>query len=357
MQNLFASLFLLLSISNKKTLEILLKERKGDRVQVSILNLVPRFEGEEVKDAIDQATRIAQLAEELGYDRYWVAEHHNFKGIASSASELVVQHLLSHTNTIRIGAGGVMLPNHLPIQVAERYGTLECLYPGRVDLGLGRAPETDHMVAQVLRHDNDASASGFLKTVEEIRDFLGSSEDGQVVAYPGEDTNVPLYILGSSTSSAYVAAKLGLPYSFATHFAPDLAKEAIEIYRENFTPSKQQKEPYLILGLIVTLAETLEKAQQLHQMNQLAHVNLVRGPRDQLLNANPQTLDHLGSAEKIIVKTAAGMNLVGTKESVQSKWQAFKKEYQPDEIIAVSYLSQMDDIKTSYRLLKELVQS
>lgn len=356
MQCLFASLFYfyLYQIKNARNF---IKRKKGDRVQVSILNLVPRFEGEEVKDAINRATRIAQLAEELGYDRYWVAEHHNFKGIASSASELVVQHLLSHTNTIRIGAGGVMLPNHLPLQVAERYGTLECLYPGRVDLGLGRAPETDCMVAQVLRRDNDASASGFLKTVEEIRAFLGSSKEGEVVAYPGEDTNVPLYILGSSTSSAYVAAKLGLPYSFATHFAPNLVKEAIEIYRENFIPSKQLKEPYLILGLIVTLADTLEKAQQLHQMNQIAHVNLVRGPKDHLLSSDPQSLDHLGSAEKIIVKTAAGMNLVGTKETVQAQWQAFKKEYQPDEIIAVSYLSQMNDLETSYRLLKEVVQS
>lgn len=326
-------------------------------MQASILNIVPRFEGESVKDALERAKELGQLAEELEYDRYWIAEHHNFEGVVSSATELVVQYLLQNTQSIRIGAGGVMLPNHLPLQVAERYGTLESLYPGRVDLGLGRAPETDYMAAQTLYHDNDASVSGFLKTVEEIRSYLGNDPEGEVFAYPGKGTNVPLYILGRSTSSAYVAAKLGLPYSFATHFAPSLAKEAIEIYRNNFIPSKQLKKPHLILGVLVTLSDTLEQAEALHQTYQMAHLNLINGLNSDLTNLDPQKVEHLTSAEKIIVKTFSGLSLVGTKESVAQKWETIKLEYEPDEIIAVSYLSNMDDLKISYRLLKELIST
>ncbi len=209
-------------------------------MKVSILNLVPLRQGESYKAAMERMVNLAKKAEELGYTRYWIAEHHNTHSVASSATQLLIQYALSNTEKIRIGSGGVMLPNHSPYLVAEQYGTLETLYPGRVDLGLGRAPGTDLETARAIRR-GVGRESDFEREVMELSEYFRDTE--VVHAYPAAGLNIPLYILGSSTDSAYLAARLGLPYSFAAHFAPTMMETAIRIYQENFKPSDVLEKP------------------------------------------------------------------------------------------------------------------
>jgi len=246
-------------------------------VPVSILDLVPVILGETPREALRKSLDLAQHAEAFGYKRYWVAEHHNMTAIASAATSVVIGYLAGGTSTMRIGSGGIMLPNHSPLVIAEQFGTLESLYPGRIDLGLGRAPGTDHRTLRALRRDVSRS-DDFPEDVLELMLLLADSKPGQPVrAVPGAGTNVPIWILGSSTFGAELAAALGLPYAFASHFAPDALFPALEIYREKFKPSKQLDHPYAMLGVNVVAADTDEEARRLFTTVQQSFTNLVRG--------------------------------------------------------------------------------
>jgi luciferase family oxidoreductase group 1 len=232
-------------------------------VPVSILDLVPVILGETPREALPKSLQLARHAEALGYTRYWVAEHHNMTAIASAATSVVIGYLAGGTSTIRVGSGGIMLPNHSPLVIAEQFGTLESLYPGRIDLGLGRAPGTDPRTVRALRRDSRSSDS-FPEDVLELQALLGPAESGQAVrAVPGAGTEVPIWILGSSTFGAELAARFGLPYAFASHFAPDALFAALDVYRSRFKPSKQLDQPYAMVGVNAVAAATDEEARRL----------------------------------------------------------------------------------------------
>lgn len=323
--------------------------------KVSVLNLVPHFEGESEREAIQRATDLVSVVEKLGYTRYWVAEHHNFKGVLSSATDLIIQHLLANSSTIRVGSGGVMLPNHTTLQVSERYGTLATLYPDRIDLGLGRAPGTDQATARLI-YRGDSSEEGFVRSILELQRYFGPEEvQEEVIANPGIGLEVPLYILGSSVSSAYVAAEFGLPYSFASHFAPQQMGQALEIYRTHFKPSKQLAEPYVIMGVLGYAAETDEAADNLFAINQKVTLDLIRGRQGRYQQPDENFRDQLTSAEKLFIDSRMGISLKGNRESVAKQWHELSETYQPDEIIVVSYLPTLDQLKTSYEIIADVV--
>lgn len=323
--------------------------------KVSVLNLVPHFEGETEREAIQRATDLVSVVEKLGYTRYWVAEHHNFKGVLSSATDLIIQHLLANSSIIRVGSGGVMLPNHTTLQVSERYGTLATLYPDRIDLGLGRAPGTDQATARLI-YRGDSSEEGFVRSILELQRYFGPEEvQEEVIANPGIGLEVPLYILGSSVSSAYVAAEFGLPYSFASHFAPQQMGQALEIYRTHFKPSKQLAEPYVIMGVLGYAAETDEAADNLFAINQKVTLDLIRGRQGRYQQPDENFRDQLTSAEKLFIDSRMGISLKGNRESVAKQWHELSETYQPDEIIVVSYLPTLDQLKTSYEIIADVV--
>lgn len=325
--------------------------------EVSVLNLIPRFSGESEKDAIDRATELVSIVESLGYIRYWVSEHHNFKGIISSATEIIIQHLLQHSTSIRVGAGGVMLPNHSPLQVAERYGTLEVLYPNRVDVGLGRAPGTDPYTARLI-YRGDTSNEGFSSGIRDLLRYFGSPEEQDIVAaYPGMDTHIPLYILGSSVNSAYVAAEFGLPYSFAAHFAKQDTAEALAIYRDRFKPSVYLDEPYVILGVLGCAAEDDKEARRLYTAAQSQLLHAARGKKGYSPKPDKNLFDKITSAEKLLIDTKMGLGLIGDAASVDDTYQQLMADYQPDELIIVSYLPKIEQLETSYRIIKQVVDN
>ncbi len=328
-------------------------------VKVSALNLIPKFQGDTTLEAINRGVELAKILQKMGYHRYWIAEHHNFSGVVSSATALLIQRVLDNTEKIIVGAGGVMLPNHSPLQVAETYGTLESMYPGRVDLGIGRAPGTDVETAVLIYRQKYAQTEFFIQDIKNLQRFFSPEElQGKVVAYPGVGTNVPITILGSSLNSAYVAAELGLTYSFAGHFSPEMAEEAIEIYRKNFKPSKYLLEPYVILGVLAHGAESDREAQRLYTSVQQGMINLTRGEKGlyPLPDENFEENRNVTSAEKIFLKSKMGINLMGTTDTMSVKWEEVKKKYNPDEIIAVSYMPSLEQLETSYRILKEVVE-
>src|SRR5687768_3961051 len=249
---------------------------------VSILDLAPVSQGETPADALRHSLELAQHVETRGYNRFWLAEHHNMVGIASAATAVVIGYIGGGTRTIRVGAGGIMLPNHAPLIIAEQFGTLESLYAGRIDLGLGRAPGTDQLTLRALRRD-PSSADTFPQDVLELQALLGPLRPGQTVqAVPGTGLKVPIWILGSSLFGAQLAAMLGLPYAFASHFAPDALMPALQIYRERFQPSEQLEQPYAMLGVNVIAAETDEEARRLFTSAQQQFTNMLRGTRGQL---------------------------------------------------------------------------
>ena len=246
---------------------------------LSILELVRVTEETDARGALLNARDLAAHAERLGYNRIWVAEHHNMAGIASAATSIVIAHIAAGTKTIRVGAGGIMLPNHSPYVIAEQFGTLERLFPGRIDLGLGRAPGTDQIAVRAMRRSPGA-AEEFPQDVLELQAFLGPVREGQTIeAVPAAGTEVPLWILGSSTFGAMLAAELGLPYAFASHFAPDLLIPALKIYRERFKPSEQLDRPYAMVGVNVIAAETDAEARRLATTQQMSFTNMFRGTR------------------------------------------------------------------------------
>ena len=322
-------------------------------IPVSVLNLVPRRAGDSTAKAIDNMVRLAQATETMGYQRYWIAEHHNMPSVVSSATQILIGHTLAHTHNLRVGSGGVMLPNHSPLMVAEQYGTLATMYPNRVDLGLGRAPGTDQMTAAALRRQARDVSLSFPDDVRQLQRYLGATDkQGFVKAYPGIGTQVPLYILGSSTESAYLAAELGLPYVFAAHFAPRFLDEAAAIYRQQFKPSMQCLEPYFILCVNVVMAATDEEAAFLQTSHWQSVLGLARNDR-QPLQPPVERMDGLWQAdEQAFVRGFTACTLLGSENTVTAALSEYRRSYQPNEIMAVTYVYDMDKEIESYRLFK-----
>jgi luciferase family oxidoreductase group 1 len=303
---------------------------------LSILDLVPVALGSNAADALHHSLELARTAEALGYTRYWVAEHHNMVGIASAATSVVIGHLAGGTRRIRVGAGGVMLPNHSPLVIAEQFGTLASLYPGRIDLGLGRAPGTDQRTMLALRRDPNA-ADSFVADVQELQAYFEPVQPGQAVrAVPGAGLRVPLWILGSSLFGSQLAAALGLPYAFASHFAPAALQQALQVYRSGFRPSAQAAKPHAMVGVNVIAAETDDEARHLFTSQQQAFTNMVRNQRGLFPPPIANIDDYWTPAEK---HHAAGMlacSVIGSVDTVRAGLQRFADETRADELMIVS---------------------
>ncbi len=309
------------------------------KIPVSILDLCPVPDGATPADSFRNSLELAQLAEETGYTRFWLAEHHNMPGIASAATAVVIAHIAGGTKKIRVGSGGIMLPNHSPLVIAEQFGTLESLYPGRIDLGLGRAPGTDQMTSQALRRDVMAAAERFPQDVQELQILFDDIAPGQKLrAVPGAGLHVPIWMLGSSTFGAQLAAALGLPYAFASHFAPDALHAALHIYRTQFRPSAQLEKPYFMLTVNVLAAETEEAAKYHFTSHQQAFVNLRRGRPGQL----PPPIDNIESfwspAEKAMVNHALAYSFVGTGAQVENGLREVITDLKPDELMLTGHI-------------------
>lgn len=325
-------------------------------MKLSILNLAPVRQGQTPKQAIDSLVNLAQFAEKLGVARYWIAEHHNMPYLVSSATQLLISHVLSHTKTLKVGSGGVMLPNHSPLIVAEQYGTLATIYPNRVELGLGRAPGTDPVTAQALRRNMADVSHNFAEDIGQLQRYFGD-EKSRVNAYPAIGTKVPMYILGSSTASAYLAGDLGLPYAFASHFAPKFLSQAVQIYRHHFRPSDVLDKPYVIVGANAIVADDDDTANFLATSSQQFFLNVVRGSQNPLLPPvhNMDELWH--PQEKAMAQSMHACALVGSKDTVYQQLSAIDKAVQPDELMAVSYIFDEDLQFDSYQKLDEVVKN
>ena len=324
------------------------------KLSASLLNLVPVREGHDVNDAIADMIDLAKHVDGSGYTRYWVAEHHNTTSIASSATRQLIHHILHHTESLRVGSGGVMLPNHSPLIVAEEFGTMQAIFGDRLDIGLGRAPGTDMRTAAAIRRNNHDGVYTFASEVEEIRDLL-SDRETQVVAFPGNGTNIPLYILGSSTDSAHIAAQLGLPYAFAAHFAPGQMEDAFKIYESEFEPSDQLSEPYKIACLNVICADTDEAAKYLSTTLSQFVLNVIRGGRKKLQPPVDDMEPLWSPYEKQAVESRFPVAMLGAHDTVLEKLRLFQIQFNVDEIMAVSYIFDKDAQKRSYDIFEEVV--
>ena len=319
-------------------------------IPLSVLDLAPVCEGATPGQAFADMLDLARHAERWGYHRYWLAEHHNMPGIASAATAVLIGYVAGGTKTIRVGAGGVMLPNHAPLQVAEQFGTLASLYPGRIDLGLGRAPGTDQPTARALRRYFD-SAEQFPHDVQELLGYFEPAQPGQLVrAVPGAGLDVPVWILGSSLFGARLAAALGLPYAFASHFAPSAMDEALAIYHRDFQPSARLRQPYAMLALNVIGADTRAEAKRLFTTQQQSFVRLRRGH----LGLVPPPIDDIEAfwtpAEKSMVAEALACNVVGDAADLREGIAEFVARHRPDELMLTGNVFDHDARKHSFRL-------
>ena len=319
----------------------------------SILDLAPVPLGATPGDALRRARELAQHAERLGYNRYWMAEHHGMTGIGSAATSVALCYVADGTSKIRVGAGGIMLPNHSPLVIAEQFGTLEALFPGRVDLGLGRAPGTDGRTWRALRRD-PAASDRFPQDVLELRALLGPVQPGQTIrAVPGADSNVPLWILGSSLFGAQLAAALGLPYAFASHFAPDALMPALQTYRENFRPSAQLARPYAMVGCNVIAADTDAEARVLFTSAQQSFTNMLRNARGKL----PPPIDDIDQYwephEKAQASRMLARSYVGSAQTVQRGLQRLLDETGADELMVASAIYDGSARIRSYEVLMD----
>ena len=304
---------------------------------LSMLDLVAVREGGTVAQALQTAVRTARHVETLGFRRYWLAEHHNLPGIASSATAVLVGHIAGRTSTIRVGSGGVMLPNHAPLVVAEAFGTLAELYPGRIDLGLGRAPGTDGLTMRALRRDRVETEADFPRDVAELQRLLGPVQPGQrLVAVPGAGTQVPIWLLGSSLFSAQLAAEKGLPYAFASHFAPRLLHAAIDLYRRLFRPSAVLDKPYVMIGVPVIAAPSDDEAQYLASSSYQRVLGIVTGQRGLLRPPVERFLEGLDARERAAVAEFLAVSVIGGPQTVRAGLRALAGDTQADEFILVS---------------------
>jgi luciferase family oxidoreductase group 1 len=302
-------------------------------VPLSILDLSPICEGGDAAQSFKNSLSLAQHGEKLGFTRYWLAEHHGMPGIGSAATAVLLSHIGAGTHTIRIGAGGVMLPNHSPLVIAEQFGTLESLYPGRIDLGLGRAPGSDQRTARALRRDLDTNADQFPQDVLELMDYLSKEPKQPVRAVPGMGLEVPIWILGSSTFGAQLAAHFGLPYAFASHFAPQQMMQAIQIYRETFKPSKQLAKPHVMLGFNMFAADTDAEAHLRASSWQQSFVNLRSGRPGRLPPPVENYRQKVGAAENALLDSVLSCAAVGAPATVRDQTAAFIERTGADELM------------------------
>ncbi|MGC5327239.1 LLM class flavin-dependent oxidoreductase [Brevibacillus sp. SYSU BS000544] len=326
-------------------------------IPLSVLDLAPIIVGGTAAQAFRNSLDLAKHVEKRGYHRYWLAEHHNMTGIASSATSVVIGHIAGGTSTIRVGSGGVMLPNHAPLVIAEQFGTLESLYPGRIDLGLGRAPGSDQATARALRRDLGNNGEDFPELVHELRTYFNPPEDQQtrqVRAIPGEGLNIPIWLLGSSSFSARLAGQLGLPFSFASHFSPTFTLQALELYRSSFRPSEMLDAPYAMVCVNVIAADTDERAQWLATSMQQQFLNLIRGRPGQL-NPPVDNMDELWTPlEKNTLQEQLRYTFVGNEESVQRQLQSFLDETGADEIMINSQIYDHQARLHSYEIVSHI---
>jgi luciferase family oxidoreductase group 1 len=304
---------------------------------VSVLDLVGMHTGEPVARAIARSVDLAQHAERLGYTRFWLAEHHSIEGLACSATPVLIGHVAGETNTIRVGSGGVMLPNHAPLVVAEQFGTLEALFPGRIDLGLGRAPGGDFQTARALRRDLHQNGDDFPDLLQELRTYLGPQRPGQAVkAIPGQGSNVPITLLGSSGFSAQLAAALGLPFAFAAHFAPESLYAAARVYRERFRPNDVLRKPYMMVAVQIIAAETDAEARRLFTTPQQRFLRLIRNQPVELLPPVDSMEPLWDDFERAAVESKLRAAIVGTNATVKRGLEKLVAETSADEVIVVT---------------------
>jgi len=323
----------------------------------SILDLSPITEGSNAAESFRNTLDIAQHGERWGYNRYWMAEHHGMPGIASAATSVLIGHVAAGTSTIRVGAGGIMLPNHSPLVIAEQFGTLESLFPGRIDLGLGRAPGSDQTTARALRRNLASDADEFPRDVVELMDYLSDEPRQSVQAVPGKGLNVPIWILGSSLFGAQLAAALGLPYAFASHFAPQQMMQAIQLYRSTFQPSDRLQKPYVMLGFNVFAADTDEQAQFLATSWQQSFVNLRSGRPSRLPPPQKGYLDQIGPQAQELLQHVLSCSAIGAPETVAAQLKAFLDKTGADELMITSNMFDHTARLRSYEITAQVHQS
>ena len=326
--------------------------------QFSILELAPIREDQDAEFSLRHTLELAKHAENLGYSRLWLAEHHNMDGIASSATAVLLTYLLANTQTLKVGSGGIMLPNHAPLVVAEQFGTLATLFPGRIELGLGRAPGTDPLTMRALRRGQTETEDQFPRDVAEILNYFGEAQPGQrIKATPGQGTHVPVWLLGSSLFSAQLAARLGLPYSFASHFAPRMLDQAIELYCRHFQPSQYLDKPYVSMGVPTVVAETDEEAEYLATSVQQRILALLTGQSLKLKAPIDSMQGRWSVSEKMAVDNFLAMAQIGSAETVKQGLEKLVEKYQVDEFIFTCDIYDTQKRLNNFTLLKQIQQS
>ena len=307
-------------------------------IPFSILDLSPIIEGGDAAQSFRNTLDLARHGERWGYHRFWLAEHHGMPGIASAATAVLIGHVAGGTSTIRVGAGGIMLPNHSPLVIAEQFGTLESLFPGRIDLGLGRAPGSDQLTARALRRNLDSDADQFPQDVVELMDYFAATRRHAVRAVPGAGLNLPIWILGSSLFGAQLAADLGLPYAFASHFAPAQMMQAITLYRSTFKPSAQLEKPYVMLGFNVFAADTEDEARLLATSTQQAFINLRSGHPKRLPPPMDSYLNRIDPRERALLDQILSCSAIGSRDIVKRKLEEFIEQTGADELMITSQI-------------------
>lgn len=331
-----------------------MRDLPRDKIPFSVLDLSPITEGSDARTALMNTLALARHVEQLGYERFWLAEHHSMPGIASAATSVVIAHVAAGTSSIRVGAGGVMLPNHAPLVIAEQYGTLAALHPGRIDLGLGRAPGSDALTLRALRRSY-ASADSFPKDVKELLAWFEPAEPGQPVrAVPGEGLEVPIWILGSSLFGAQLAASLGLPYAFASHFAPLHMMDAVRIYRGLFKPSARLTRPYVMLAANAIVADTDDEARLLFTSLEQAFMQLRRGVPGKLLPPDPNLARHMTPQDRAMLEHTFSCSFVGSISTVREALRAFIARAEPDELMFTTQVFDHGARLRSFTLLREV---
>jgi len=326
-------------------------------ISYSVLELAFISDGSSVAQSFKNSVDLAQKAEDLGYSRFWLAEHHNSISIASSATAVLIGHVAGATKTIKVGSGGIMLPNHSPLIVAEQFGTLGTIYPNRIDLGLGRAPGTDQLTAHAIRSDRMQSVNNFPGEIEQIQQYFSADNDwAQVRATVAEGVNVPIYILGSSTDSAHLAAKMGLPYAFASHFATAQLMDALEIYRREFQSSQYLDKPYTIAGVNIIAADDTKTAEENFTSLIRMFLGVLTGKRDYLKPPSAMTDELLMLLHNPTVKDMLKYTFVGNKETVKKETQRFLAQTGVDELMVVSNIYDHNDRVKSYRIFAEIME-
>lgn len=325
-----------------------------NKIPLSVLELATVVEGGNLRSAIERTVEVAKHTESLGYRRIWMAEHHNMEFVASSATSVLIGLVASKTAAIRVGSGGIMLPNHSPLVIAEQFGTLETIYPGRIDLGLGRAPGTDQLTAMAIRRNNMATTYDFPNDIRQLQNYFSkNNSSSKVRAFPGEGLDIPLWILGSSTDSAYLAAEMGLPYAFAAHFAPAQFRMAIAIYRNNFKPSNQLKQPYVMACVNVIAAETDEEAEFLSSSLIMLFLGLVTNSRKAIQPPGELPETYQISSVRLAVNSMMSCTFTGSTETLRNKLSQFISDSRIDELMVSSNIFKKEAKLKSFSILQE----